>query len=488
MALHGPGGFGKTTLAIALCHHAQVVARFEDGIFWVTLGEHPDVRSKLGELYLDLAGEPQAFNDDERLIQAIAKQLSAGCRLLVLDDVWLQKELRPFMRAARGCAFLFTTRNLDLAVQTQAQATAVDRMKADEAVQMLGAGISPVPSQDQKSALRAIATRLGHWPLLLELANAALRRQIVLGDTLDSGLEHLRNAYKRKGATAFDPSDAEARNDAIQKSVEVSLELLSNSERDRFTQVAIFHEDIDIPLPEVNYLWSIGEFAVKEELEKLHFLSLLKLDLSRGACRLHDVLRTYLLGKLPDVAAVHLRLVEAWDALPKLPDAYAWRWVGYHMVKGGRKDDLRRLLLDFNYLEAKLATTDVNALIADYNFLDDEEKLRLIQSAIRLSAHVVARDSRQLAGQLIGRLLGNRTPSIQALVNQAADKKAWPWLRPLKRSLTVPGGPLIRTLQGGLSAHPLLWLPGQPVPGRETSTVPRTIGHAGARTTGPRRC
>ena len=37
MALHGAGGFGKTTLAIALCHHAQVVARFEDGIFWVTL-------------------------------------------------------------------------------------------------------------------------------------------------------------------------------------------------------------------------------------------------------------------------------------------------------------------------------------------------------------------------------------------------------------------------------------------------------------------
>jgi hypothetical protein len=40
-----------------------------------------------------------------------------------------------------------------------------------------------------------------------------------------------------------------------------------------------------------------------------------------------------------------------WDALPKLPDPYAWRWVGYHMVNAGRKDDLRRLLLDFNYQE-----------------------------------------------------------------------------------------------------------------------------------------
>jgi hypothetical protein len=31
------------------------------------------VRSKLGELYFCLIGEPQAFNDDERLIQAIAR-------------------------------------------------------------------------------------------------------------------------------------------------------------------------------------------------------------------------------------------------------------------------------------------------------------------------------------------------------------------------------------------------------------------------------
>ena len=39
------------------------------------------------------------------------------------------------------------------------------------------------------------------------------------------------------------------------------------------------------------------------------------------------------------------------------------------MVKGGRKDDLRRLLLDFNYLKAKLVATNTNALIADYDYL-----------------------------------------------------------------------------------------------------------------------
>jgi hypothetical protein len=57
----------------------------------------------------------------------------------------------------------------------------------------------------------------------------------------------------------------------------------------------------------------------------------------------------------------------------------------------------------------KLAATETNALIADYNYLADEGEFRLIQSAIRLSV------TRQFAGQLTGRLLGNTSTAIQAL-------------------------------------------------------------------------
>jgi hypothetical protein len=70
-------------------------------------------------------------------------------------------------------------------------------------------------------------------------------------------------------------------------------------------------------------------------------------------------------------------LVEAWDALPKLPGAYAWRWIAYHLVQAGRKNDMRQLLLDFNYLEAKLAATYTNALIADYDYLAEDKDLQL---------------------------------------------------------------------------------------------------------------
>ncbi len=44
-----------------------------------------------------------------------------------------------------------------------------------------------------------------------------------------------------------------------------------------------------------------------------------------------------------------------------------------------------------------------------------DDSLRLIESAIRLSAHVLARDKTQLASQLLGRLTANTNDDTDAL-------------------------------------------------------------------------
>jgi WD40 repeat protein len=127
---------------------------------------------------------------------------------------------------------------------------------------------------------------------------------------------------------------------------------------------------------------------------------------------------------------------------------YCFRHLLAHLHEVDRNDRARTVLLDFNWLQAKLISTDINALIADYDFLPEDKDLRLVQSVIRLSAHILVRDPRQLAGQLTGRLLGNEVSSVRALLKDAAQRKAWTWFRPLNRILTAPGGPLIRTLEG----------------------------------------
>jgi len=128
--------------------------------------------------------------------------------------------------------------------------------------------------------------------------------------------------------------------------------------------------------------------------------------------------------------------------------SYGLRHLPAHLHQVGHDRALWTVLSDFNFLQAKLEATDTSALVADYEYLQQGVDLRLVQSAIQLSAHVLARDRRQLAGQLTGRLLGNPAPVIQGLLRGAAESKFWPWLRPLTSSLTPPGGPLIRTFEG----------------------------------------
>ena len=46
VALRGPGGFGKTTMAAAICHDERVIEAFDDGILWVTLGQTPNLLTR----------------------------------------------------------------------------------------------------------------------------------------------------------------------------------------------------------------------------------------------------------------------------------------------------------------------------------------------------------------------------------------------------------------------------------------------------------
>src|ERR1019366_2977127 len=133
---------------------------------------------------------------------------------------------------------------------------------------------------------------------------------------------------------------------------------------------------------------------------------------------------------------------------PASLDAYGWRWIGYHLINANRGDDLRRRLLDGKFALNKLGATDLNALINDYDYLPGDADLRLIQSAMRLSAHVIARDPRQFASQLLGRLLPYEIPLARHFTQSVVAAAPRPWLRPLKPALQPPGTGLLCTLSG----------------------------------------
>src|SRR5688500_210641 len=84
----GRGGFGKTTLAVALCHDDDIITAFDDGVLWATLGEAPKIQHELTKLYAALTGERPSFLDiDDAAIQ-LAERLDEKNYLIVIDDVW----------------------------------------------------------------------------------------------------------------------------------------------------------------------------------------------------------------------------------------------------------------------------------------------------------------------------------------------------------------------------------------------------------------
>ncbi len=130
IVLLGPPGYGKSKLALhftKLFEEKSVTPFHSDGLLWATLGNDPEhVRILIDWLKAILAGAdsitPESLpsvtmKDQEKLVQDISNRLGGRYPLVVLDDVWVPTDVRPFVEAAYGCPILVTTTDKDVARQ-----------------------------------------------------------------------------------------------------------------------------------------------------------------------------------------------------------------------------------------------------------------------------------------------------------------------------------------------------------------------------------
>jgi hypothetical protein len=333
VVLHGSGGFGKTTLALSVCHDPDVFAAFDGGILWVTLGEQPLIATELERIYAALTGQRPGFKSQDDAMFEVAKKLDGKRCLLVIDDVWNVQDLKPFLHGGASCSRLITSRIFSVAVSAAPnvrQRISVGEPKADEAERILSAGLSVPPAS--AAHVRLLAERLKRVPLLLQLANRTLVQQLALGQTVDNALDWALQRYQDLGVVAFDEKDAKERHDAIGKTVEVSLASLAD-ERQRCLELGVLHEDTDVPFGVLGALWSLKETDVQALAQRLHDFGLVKLNLPGRSIRLHDYIREYLEGVLPDRARVHGRLIDAWKRERQLPAGYPVQHIVFHLVE-----------------------------------------------------------------------------------------------------------------------------------------------------------
>jgi hypothetical protein len=444
-ALRGMGGIGKSVLAAALCRDEIVQAAFPDGVIWVTIGREPkSLIPQMREVGKALGDDPARYDTPEASINCLRTRLQNKAVLLVLDDVWNANDVETFRVDAPCCRWLFTTRDAGIALSLGAQALRLGMLERGQANELLRKW-----AQRDDPQLAQIGDHLGHLPLALKLAGARLQEGL-------SGEEWLRTFQKisqiKLGRYSTDPKEN------LQVCFDLSRHRLPEVDRVLYDTLGIFPRDAQIPDTVIARLWKhtgsqVSDLDCAELINEMARLELIERHPNK-AVTMHDLLHDYMRDNLGDRwKRTHCELLSAYNPATTPwweieDDGYLYNHLAWHLKEAGKTGELHQLLLTFDWLQTKLKATDALALIADYDYLADEEDLSAIQSAIRLSAHVLARDPRQLAGQLTGRLLGHPAPNIQALLKQAAERHALPWLRPLGPSLTSPGGPLIRMLEG----------------------------------------
>ncbi|MGI5214916.1 NB-ARC domain-containing protein [Plantactinospora sp. CA-290183] len=406
--LHGTGGFGKTTTVVWLCHQPRVRQRFPGGLLWVTIGEHAsgaEVAARVNDLVGQLTGTRSTFTDPQQAGLYLGQLLDTQPEpvLLVVDDVWAEHQLDPFRYGGARCRRLVTTRNQWI-LPSDAARVPVDRMNPDEAARLLTRDLHDPPAD----LVDAILAATGRWPVLLGLANRTAVKAVSYGTTTTGALRHIAEQLAEEGPVAFDIDDPHRRDRAVAATIRAGLDLLPTAVGDRFAEVAVFTDDVDIPFAELHLLWAatgqLTPAGVRRTCDALAELSLvLNYRPDPGSIRLHDIIRAYLIHTYnpADLAALHGLLLDAAALVSadhpgdapawwRLPDTYTY--LGAHLVEhlhaADRHSQLTGLVTDLRWVETRLQRYGPAAVEADLAHTDSPVTAELAR-AIRQDAHVL---------------------------------------------------------------------------------------------------
>jgi predicted ATPase/class 3 adenylate cyclase len=313
VTLVGPGGVGKTRLAIAAA--TRLSSDFADGARFVALASIVEPRELASAIARSLAAP---IREGETSHSAVLRFLADRHLLLLLDNFEQLVEGAPLvgelLSACPGLTVMVTSRepaNLaaerlfpvrPLAVPTASAAASAIELERYDAVAMFldrARARDPHFAIDQANAqhVREICRRLDGLPLALELA--AARVGLLAPAELAARLDHAL------GVLVGGTRDAPDRQRTLRAAIDWSFHLLTDAERQAFARMAVFPAGATV---------AVAEAVTEAPLDGLQSLVAKQL-LVRHDDRLImlETVREYAAERLaedPDADAVHVRLGE----------------------------------------------------------------------------------------------------------------------------------------------------------------------------------
>jgi DNA-binding SARP family transcriptional activator len=289
--LTGPGGIGKTSLAVYWGH--RCASRFPDGQLYVDLrgfgpGRKPGKTSEIVSYLLTALGagveqQPPALDAKT----AMFRTLMAGTRmLLILDNARDAAQVRPLLPAAGGCMVIVTSRSplTSLAAVEGAEILHLDVLSDGHARELLGLYIGKDRVTAEATAAAAVARRCAYLPLALTVA--ASRAAVLPEMPLSSLADELADAQ-----TLPETLNAGERNADVWAVLSWSYRAASPAARRIFRLLSI-HPGPHVTAESAAYLTAGSVPATKRLLDELAMTSLIS-EKVRGRYSFHDLLRAY---------------------------------------------------------------------------------------------------------------------------------------------------------------------------------------------------
>ena len=284
LLITGAGGFGKSTLTIALCHHELIKDKFSNHILFISLGPQADSPTViLKKLYFGLTGNSiENFTDDYLKMQL--ENVIAKCShdiLVIIDDVWNYDDAEPLINTFNRCHIVLTSRMITLPqLGNPPNIVNVKEMNLEEAIALLSYKLPGFESsiKDYKIALKDLAENAMLWPLLLFLIRGQLQHYLqYFRMDCHTAINSLKYYLELKGLTAFDKQSHKAnRSDSVKICIEATLELLS-TEHLTFLKSLILFTGIGGLFPKLalHSLWNISRDSAINISDTLYAYGLL---------------------------------------------------------------------------------------------------------------------------------------------------------------------------------------------------------------------
>jgi hypothetical protein len=254
VGVQGMGGIGKSVLAAALAHDSAVRQAFPDGIYWLTVGQKPNLLDLQNRLLGQLTGSKEALTAEQEAKGALREALEGRTALVVIDDAWTIDDADAFSVTAPPARLIITTRNNEVLVGLGAEEHRVGVLLLSDALKMLAEWVGEKSPDELPAEAAEVVKECGYLPLALAMIGAMIRRSkqppaIAWQDTLDclraSDLEEIKRSFP-----GYPYPD-------LLRAIEVSVEALDDSDRTRYLDLAVFPEDQPIPEATLRVLWKL---------------------------------------------------------------------------------------------------------------------------------------------------------------------------------------------------------------------------------------